>query len=295
MTINGRIVAAQAGQSIRGPLLVTMINGQPPRAGDQVALGATTLRQVGAHVGSLVRVTVPRPGGRTRTTWYRVTGTTVFPPESGSGGLGTGAVFTLSLLDAQCAPGPALHACQLRAILSADGDVLVRAGPGSRGQAALTRLARAYPSQVTFPVPPTDLVNFGEAVNFPLLFGGLLILFGAATLVHVLVVTVARRRREAGLLKALGFVRRQIAFAVSWQSTAIALIGIIVGVPAGIAVGRLIWRAFASSFGVVPVPVVIAWAIVAVALGAVLIANALAIGPAVVAARSRPASLLRAE
>ncbi len=295
VSINGRIVAAQAGQSIRGPLLVTMINGQPPRAGDQVALGATTLRQVGEHVGSLVRVTAPSLAGGTRTAWYRVTGTAVFPPESGSGGLGTGAIFPLSMLGAPCAPGPALNACQLRAILSADGDVLVRVVPGPRGQAALARLARAYPSEVTFPVPPTNLVNFGEAVNFPLLFGGLLVLFAVATLVHVLVVGVTRRRREAGLLKALGFVGRQIAFAVSWQATTIALIGIIVGVPAGVAVGRLIWRAFASSFGVVPVPVVTAWSIVAVVLAAVLIANVLAVGPAVAAGRTRPASLLRAE
>ena len=126
-------------------------------------------------------------------------------------------------------------------------------------------------------------------------FGALFVLFAAATLMHVLVVSVARRRREAGLLKALGFVRRQVAFAVSWQATTTALIGIIAGVPAGIAVGRLIWLGFASSFGVVPVPVVTAWAIVAVVLGAVLIANVLAIGPAAAAARSRPASLLRAE
>ena len=101
--------------------------------------------------------------------------------------------------------------------------------------------------------------------------------------------------REAGLLKALGFVRRQVAFAVSGQATSIALIGIIAGVPAGIAIGRLIWLSFASSFGVIPVPVVTAWAIMAVALGAVLIANVLTIGPAAAAARSRPASLLRAE
>ena len=295
VSINGRIVVALAGQSIRGPALVTTVNGRLPRAADQVALGATTLRQVGAHIGSLVRVTAPRPGGGTRTAWYRVTGTTVFPPESGSGGLGTGAVFTLSLLGPPCRPGPALNACQIRAILGAGGNVLVRAVPGPRGQAALIRLARAYPSQVTFPVPPTNLVNFGEAVNFPLLSGGLLVLFAVATLMHVLVVSVARRRREAGLLKALGFVRRQVAFAVSWQATTTALIGIVAGVPAGIAVGRLIWLSFASSFGVVPVPVVTAWAIVAVALGAVLIANVLAIGPAAAAARSRPASLLRAE
>ena len=38
-----------------------------------------------------------------------------------------------------------------------------------------------------------------------------------------------------------------------------------------------------------------AWAIAAVAAGAILIANVLAIGPALVASRSRPASLLRAE
>ena len=65
--------------------------------------------------------------------------------------------------------------------------------------------------------------------------------------------------------------------------------------PAGIAIGRLIWLSFASSLGVVPVPVVTAWAIAAVAPGTVLIANVLAIGPAAAAARSRPASLLRAE
>ena len=69
-------------------------------------------------------------------------------------------------------------------------------------------------------------------MNFPLLFGGLLVLFAVAALMHVLVVSVARRRRETGLLKALGFIRRQVAFAVSWQATTTALLGIIAGVPA---------------------------------------------------------------
>ena len=45
------------------------------------------------------------------------------------------------------------------------------------------------------------LINFGEAVSFPLLFGVALSLFGAATLVHLLLVSVSRRRAEAGLLK----------------------------------------------------------------------------------------------
>ena len=73
------------------------------------------------------------------------------------------------------------------------------------------------------------LVNFGESVNFPLLFAVALSVFGAATLLHLLLVSVARRRVEAGLLKALGFVRRQVAAAVCWQAAAVALVGIVVG------------------------------------------------------------------
>ncbi len=80
----------------------------------------------------------------------------------------------------------------------------------------------------------------------------MLIVFGMTTLVHVLVVSVARRRRETGLLRALGFVRRQIAYSVWWQTTTIALVGLVVGVPVGIAVGRAIWQEFARSLGVLP-------------------------------------------
>ena len=114
---------------------------------------------------------------------------------------------------------------------------------------------------MNFPRPPTDLVNFGEAVNFPLLFGLIVVLFGVATLLHMLVSSLNRRRREMGLLKSLGFVRRQIALSVSWQTTTVAAIGIVLGVPLGIAAGRLVWDAFASNLGVVAVPVVTAWVV----------------------------------
>jgi ABC-type lipoprotein release transport system permease subunit len=77
-------------------------------------------------------------------------------------------------------------------------------------------------------------------------------LFGAATLVHLLMVSVNRRRAETGLLKVLGFVRRQVAAVISWQATAIILVGVAVGVPLGIAAGKVAWRLFATNFGVVP-------------------------------------------
>jgi ABC-type antimicrobial peptide transport system permease subunit len=116
-----------------------------------------------------------------------------------------------------------------------------------------------------------------------------------ATLVHFLTVSVIRRRRKTGLLKALGFVRRQVASAVFWQTTTVALAGIVIGVPAGIVAGRLIWQAFAANLGVVPVPVVSAPTFVVAALGALVLANVLAAGPALLAARTRPATLLRTE
>ncbi|HVA02396.1 MAG TPA: aminotransferase class III-fold pyridoxal phosphate-dependent enzyme [Acidimicrobiales bacterium] len=56
------------------------------------------------------------------------------------------------------------------------------------------------------------------------------------------VIDEVRRRQEMGLLKALGFVRSQVAFCVSWQATTVALIGVVVGVPAGIAMGQLVWK-----------------------------------------------------
>ena len=59
VSINGRTVSGIAGQSLRGQLLLTPTSGRLPGADDQIALGATTLRQIGAHIGSLVRVTAP--------------------------------------------------------------------------------------------------------------------------------------------------------------------------------------------------------------------------------------------
>jgi hypothetical protein len=125
-------------------------------------------------------------------------------------------VFTLgTLLNRHCAAGPAQQACQLQVVYQDSGGFLVRAVPGPRGRAAVARLAGRYPEEVLFPATPANLANFGQAVNFSLVFGLALILFDVATLVHFLTVSVIRGRRETGLLKALGFVRPQAAFAVS--------------------------------------------------------------------------------
>jgi ABC-type antimicrobial peptide transport system permease subunit len=109
----------------------------------------------------------------------------------------------------------------------------------------------------------------------------------------MLVVSVARRRQEIGLLKVLGFVKGQVASVVSWQATTLALIGIVIGIPVGLVIGQATWRAFASNLGAVPVSVAPIWLIAALITGVLVVANLIAAGPALVAAHSKVGDLLR--
>jgi len=294
VNINGKHVRTVAMTAVRGAALLSALDGRLPRGDRDIMLGVATMRATGARVGGSVRVTVADPDGVPHQTSFRVVGRASL--NAGTGGLGNGAVMTTSaFVSAQCPAGPKQSTCQDSVQSSLGTVVLVRAAPGAAGNAALARHAARYPTLTYLPAKPTVLVNFGESVNFPLLFALALSVFGAATLLHLLLVSVARRRVETGLLKALGFVRRQVAAAVCWQATVVALVGIVVGAPIGIAVGRVLWRVFATNFGVVPVAVVEPVLIVALAAGVLAVANLLAAVPALLAARSQPAKLLRAE
>jgi ABC-type lipoprotein release transport system permease subunit len=295
INVNGRHVRGVAVTAAPGPALISVVDGRLPLGDQDIMLGATTLRSLRAGPGDQVRVTANDPvTGAARTTAFRVTGRAAFAPGFGTGGFGNGAALTVNgLLHAQCPAGGAacLHKAQQGLVYS----VLVHAVPGPSGAAALTRYTTKYGAFVADPEQPAELINFGESVSFPLLFGVALSLFGAATLVHLLLVSVGRRRAEVGLLKVLGFVRRQVAAVVSWQATAIILIGMAVGVPLGIAAGKLAWRLFATNVGVVPVVVVQAGPLILLAAAALAATNLLAVLPALRATRSRPAGLLRAE
>ena len=294
--VNGRQVRMVAATAIRGPALISVVDGRLPSGDREIMLGAATMRSVGARPGGLVQVTVTDPQGAPHKAQFRVVGRASFPPGFGTGGLGNGAAMTSSALtDTQCPPGAGRHACQRNVQRGAIYYVLARAAPGPAAAAALARHVSRYRQFTGAAQEPAELVNFGESVNFPLLFGGMLALFAAATMVHLLLVSVSRRRAEAGLLKVLGFVRYQVAAVVSWQATAVALVGIAAGVPLGIAAGNVLWRVFATNFGVVPLTVVEALPVAALAFGVLAAANVLAFFPALLAARSRPAQLLRAE
>jgi hypothetical protein len=283
------------GTAMRGQLLFSTVSGHLPTGDGQIGLGATTMRQIGAHVGSVVDF--PTKNGAVP---MRVVSEVSFPVLAAeSVSLGNGALLsTAGFLAAECPPGRLQTLCAQKVtegLNTGGGALMVSVVPGPLGQLDVRRYLKNYQSIASPPSTPISLVNLGEAVDFPLIFGLILAASGAATLAHMLVVSVARRRREIGLLKVLGFANSQVGSVVAWQATTLAGIGIIIGTPLGVVIGRAVWTAFARNLGAVPVPVVPIWFLVALLAGVVTVANLIAIGPALVATRSKPKELLRAQ
>jgi ABC-type antimicrobial peptide transport system permease subunit len=142
---------------------------------------------------------------------------------------------------------------------------------------------------------PTAVADLARIESLPLALGAFFALLACATVAHALVTTVRRRRHDLAVLRAVGFTRRQTRGAIAWQSTLLAVAGIIVGVPLGIAVGRIAWRWLADDFPIVYVPPAALLAVFGVAAIAIAVANVLAAGPAHAATRIRPAEALRVE
>jgi putative ABC transport system permease protein len=129
----------------------------------------------------------------------------------------------------------------------------------------------------------------------PLVTGGLIACLAVAMLGHLLVSSVRHRGRDLAVLKALGFLRHQVSLTVVWQASTLAVLALVIGFPAGVAAGRWTWLAVAVNLGVVPEPVLPARLLVLLAVATILVANLVAAVPAWLAARTRPAIVLRAE
>ena len=81
---------------------------------------------------------------------------------------------------------------------------------------------------------------------------------------------------------------------MAWQSTAVALTAIIVGVPLGVVLGRVTWAVFANNLGVDP-NARVTLAVVMLAVAGVIVGTALiAVAAAATARRTRVAAELHA-
>ncbi len=279
----------------KGPMAFSFVNGHPPRGDSEIVLGSMTMAQAKLHVGSVVRVALINKSGKTLRHDFKVVGTVALPPTFSAGGLGVGAIIPLpAALHLACTGSPSEFKCEKKLTSSIGGwGMAVGIAPGASGHRTLRRLQRQLSQNVNVLGVPVNLVNFGQAVDFPLLLGVTLALFGAATLAHLLFVSVARRRRQVALLKVLGFVRRQVLVATCWQALTVVAVGLVVGVPLGIVAGRTVWHLFAAHLGAVPVSIIPVGLIGSVCAVIVVGGVALSLAPAAFAVRVRPAEALR--
>ena len=145
------------------------------------------------------------------------------------------------------------------------------------------------------PTVPVEVDRLRQVNWLPATLGALLAVLALLAVGHALVTSVRRRRRELAVLKTLGFDRRQIRATIAWQATTLAIVGLVIGIPAGIIIGNLVWRLVADGLGVATnasIPLLAILLTVACALAAV---NLIAFFPARAAARTRPAVTLRSE
>jgi len=270
----------------------TMLEGRAPAADEEIALGTSLFHTLHTRIGAMVDVQLDSSEDPNRHELpMRVVGRTVVPTfffeavEPGqSSALTMGGYFRLL-------GGKAARVEQDAAPL------VVRYKPGTDVEKKLTALQKKIPGLFTIQVrrAATELSAVSRSSGVPLTLTEVLLFMAVATLVHVLVTAVRKRRRDLAILKTIGFVRRQVRSAVAWQATTLMLVALAIGIPVGIAIGRWVWTAFAGSIGVVPAPTVrlaVVLLSIPVAIGA---ANLIAALPARAAAATKPALVLREE
>ena len=259
ITIGKVVVGALAGTAVRGSLLMSTVDGRSPDAKGEVGLGGTTMRAVGARVGSVVDVTVSLPSGGKRTVPFRVVGQMSLPV--------IGRAARSRWVPERCSRWRATRTPRARRVrreppaerkwrsrpmaVSWRVSCLVHAWAGSRQP-----LSRPVPVD-HHPRSHPDLarqLRGGRQLPTHLRrhVGGIRRRHAAPP---------AGRQRGAapaggGAPQGGGVREPPVASTVAWQATTLALAGIAVGVPVGIVVGRAVWLAFANNLGVVPVSVV---------------------------------------
>jgi hypothetical protein len=309
--IDGQAVPAMAAPA-QVALAPSSLSGHELTGPGQIVLGQATLATLHKRVGDTVTVS---EGQLLPPTRLRIVGTAALPTIGDVIGmhasLSTGAVIPQQSVPARDldAYGP----------VSGPNAIFIRLRPGVSPAAALrslNRIAGQLNRDSRLPVVesvigdqgsylkfysvlpvqrPADIVNYRSMGAMPAILAGGLAAGAVAGLGLTLIASVRRRRRDFALLKTLGFTRRQLATAVAWQASTIAVVSLVAGVPLGAAAGRWLWLAFARELSAVPAPVIPALAITLSAVGALVLANLVAALPGRSAGRTPAALVLRTE
>ena len=291
-------IPAIAVVSHKGGMGLTILTGRAPVGPDEAVAATPLLRRLELAVGDSVEVAGPA-GSRD----VRIVGTAVMPFATSTSiaeelalttegrqaldiepnGLVLGIdVFDRAPLRAIDAGFDSLNACdttQLESILGA-GPL---AGPAS-GTVLLcvTRIDQRA-------------TNIEELGSLPAALTGLLTALGIAGLAYLLGASFRRARRDLALLRVLGFTRAQSVATSIVHAGSVGLVGSLVALPLGVALGRAAWRNIATGIGFAPTAEVSLIGTVGVVGGAVLVGVVLALPFAARMLSRPPAAWLRAE
>jgi hypothetical protein len=223
-------------------------------------------------------------------------------PSMGTGALFSNAVFVPAFARASTYADPNLNGPAIDVVRARSGVQPAAVLSSLRRIAAAADKAVANDPQTygdSFIVlgvqRPAEIVNYQSTGATPGLLAAGLAVGTIVALGLTLGASVRRRRRDLALLKTFGFTQNQLAAAVAWQASVAAFVGIVVGVPVGIALGRWLWDLFARDIYAVPLPTVPVGEVALVVVGTFILANLVAVIPGQMAARTPTALVLRAE
>jgi hypothetical protein len=306
LTIHGTEVPVMGVLSHAGrPVVPPTTSGHPVTGQNQIEFGAETMRALGLHQGERIRL-----GPSRKPVTVTIVGTVTLPSFgvvlTDHVSLGRGALTDertlLDILGFQYSP----------TIQEYQNAVATPAYPAAmvfdlRTQAEASALkskligwadSTAENDGTLYGLPPqlgAPVLDASDMGTQPRTLAVGVAIAAMLALALTVLASVRERRRDLALLKALGLRSGQLRAVVGCQATTILLIAIALGIPLGITVGNLTWTRFADSIGVVPLPVVPAAALLAGVGGLLVAGNLLALWPARVAARIRPAATFRTE
>ncbi len=173
-----------------------------------------------------------------------------------------------------------------------DEVVLVKAKSGTDLGTLRSALTTATDPYLVVKVQDKDEFKGSQATAINQLLGILYALLALAIviailgIINTLALSVVERRREIGMLRAVGMLRAQVRRAIYLESTLIAVFGAIVGVALGLSFGALFVRTLRNE-GLSHISIPVTQAVVMLVLAAIVGVLA-AVWPAIRAARTRP-------
>ena len=231
-----------------------LVDGDNVGDRNEVLRGAHTLDRLGLELGDRVEIRRPPSNtgrdGRIDRAQVTVVGTVVFPP------LGSPGQEVARLADG-VAISSALHR-EFHGQSNLPEMTLIDLAPGQDPDDWIARNGRQIRDQSATPTEwfattrPAALIESAQVDRYLVAGSVVLAVVVGLVLAGGIGAILRRQRADLGVLHALGMPTRRLWTIAGLQALAVTSAVLVVGVPVGVAVGRVAWVRFAEDLGVAP-------------------------------------------